>query len=367
MKKMIIMVLAALMLTLSANTAFAAHWATEYLNKYEELGIIDSWKYTADKSIQRAEAMRILYERVDPEEGNVSVPDFVDIDDHPQKKVFRALAELGWLKGYLIEGKYFVNPDEYVTRSQMTAFVIRATGKDTSKPSSKPFPDVSKEHWAAAEINKAKKLGIIEGYPDGEFSPDRLVTQAEFVKIVEESRSMLSQDLDDDLDTPDIDVSYEGNGEIDVKIDNIPSDEDIEAVICLDGDDEKRTRREDNTIHVSKNGTYRVYVQFEDEDGNAVSERSRTVKVSVSDLDDEDHDNDNVNDYTPGEGASSTPGEDNHTAGGNVTPPPASTVDDYTPGEGATSTPGEDNKPAGGSVEQPPAPADSNVDPPPIR
>lgn len=44
----------------------------------------------------------------------------------------------------------------------------------------KIFPDVSSDHWAAAQIKELSQAGIIVGYPDGTFKPDDYATRAEF-------------------------------------------------------------------------------------------------------------------------------------------------------------------------------------------
>ncbi|MDQ6422852.1 S-layer homology domain-containing protein [Paenibacillus sp. LHD-117] len=50
-------------------------------------------------------------------------------------------------------------------------------------PDTKPtikFRDIS-GHWAVANIQQAVSIGIVSGYPDGTFKPDKTVTRAEFV------------------------------------------------------------------------------------------------------------------------------------------------------------------------------------------
>jgi len=47
-----------------------------------------------------------------------------------------------------------------------------------------PFEDVSSNHWAYAYINAAVQFGWITGYGDGTFQPDRHITRAEAVTIV---------------------------------------------------------------------------------------------------------------------------------------------------------------------------------------
>lgn len=39
-------------------------------------------------------------------------------------------------------------------------------------------------HWAVKDINKYLEKGIINGFPDGSFKPDRAVTRAEFITII---------------------------------------------------------------------------------------------------------------------------------------------------------------------------------------
>lgn len=45
------------------------------------------------------------------------------------------------------------------------------------------FPDVNSDHWAAAEIKLLSEQGVIVGYPDGTFKPDDNVTRAEFAAM----------------------------------------------------------------------------------------------------------------------------------------------------------------------------------------
>ena len=39
-------------------------------------------------------------------------------------------------------------------------------------------------HWASANIDRAEKLGILNGYPNGTFQPEGAVTRAEYVKML---------------------------------------------------------------------------------------------------------------------------------------------------------------------------------------
>jgi middle cell wall protein len=46
------------------------------------------------------------------------------------------------------------------------------------------FKDVSASDWFANDLCVAKSLGIIKGYPDGNFKPNKSVSVAEAAKIV---------------------------------------------------------------------------------------------------------------------------------------------------------------------------------------
>lgn len=45
------------------------------------------------------------------------------------------------------------------------------------------FPDVPENHWAYEYVKELARLGIIDGYPDGTFSGDRIMTRYEFAAI----------------------------------------------------------------------------------------------------------------------------------------------------------------------------------------
>ena len=46
------------------------------------------------------------------------------------------------------------------------------------------FPDVASNHWAYEAVSDLSHRGLVEGYPDGTFGGDRLLTRYEFAEIV---------------------------------------------------------------------------------------------------------------------------------------------------------------------------------------
>lgn len=64
-------------------------------------------------------------------------------------------------------------------------FAVFAVNSDVT-PTKPSFLDIV-NHWAAADIMKAVEQGIATGYPDGTFKPDGLVTRAEFAVLLARS------------------------------------------------------------------------------------------------------------------------------------------------------------------------------------
>ena len=59
----------------------------------------------------------------------------------------------------------------------------------------KPVDDIS-GHWAEREIRRCIQRGIIKGYPDGSFQPDKPVTRAELTVVVDRLINLLIGDDD---------------------------------------------------------------------------------------------------------------------------------------------------------------------------
>lgn len=69
------------------------------------------------------------------------------------------------------------------TTNHFTKFAAIARTVDTSEPEEVVFTDIQ-GHWAEEIINHLAGNGAVSGYPDGTFRPDRSITRAEFVSIL---------------------------------------------------------------------------------------------------------------------------------------------------------------------------------------
>ena len=76
-------------------------------------------------------------------------------------------------------------PEDGVTRAEMAALIARIQGYgDTAKGSANTgFTDVPASHWASGYIANAAGMGIINGYGDGTFGPDKTITRASITLI----------------------------------------------------------------------------------------------------------------------------------------------------------------------------------------
>lgn len=68
-------------------------------------------------------------------------------------------------------------------KSLLLAMTI-AMGITASAYAANPFSDVPAGHWAYDAVNKLAAEGVVEGYPDGTYGGDRLMTRYEMAQIV---------------------------------------------------------------------------------------------------------------------------------------------------------------------------------------
>ena len=64
------------------------------------------------------------------------------------------------------------------------AIVGVGQGQELDSMKMKLFPDIAKNHWAYEAVEELTKQGLLEGYPDGTFGGDRMMTRYEFATLV---------------------------------------------------------------------------------------------------------------------------------------------------------------------------------------
>lgn len=127
------------------------------------------------------------------------IPCFAAYNDTEDNAVYLEaayrLSDLGILNGY--EDNTF-RPYQSVTRAQVAKMIVCVMDKEAEAKSSgysSRFFDVEDGHWAVPYINYAAKNGILQGYADGSFGPDREVTYAELSAILLRMLKYTEEDL----------------------------------------------------------------------------------------------------------------------------------------------------------------------------
>ena len=132
--------------------------------------------------ITRAEVATIFFRMLTDESRNAywsQSNSFTDVaEDAWYNNAISTMANAGILEGYE-DGSF--HPNGYITRAEFATIAVRFF--DLSYQGEDLFPDID-GHWAQDYINQAADAGIIEGYPDGTFGPQKQITRAEAVTMV---------------------------------------------------------------------------------------------------------------------------------------------------------------------------------------
>jgi hypothetical protein len=113
---------------------------------------------------------------------------------------FRDVPKGAWYKEYLSK-LYFADvlggyadgtfkPQSSITRAEFCKVIVNAVGIDAvsaTDTTTSPFNDI-KGNWGYTYINQAYDLGIISGYGDGSFRPNKPITRAEIAKMICETK-----------------------------------------------------------------------------------------------------------------------------------------------------------------------------------
>lgn len=133
-------------------------------------------------SITRAEATTIFFRLLTEESRSqfwATENRYSDVSaDQWYNNAVSTMTRAGIVNGYP-DGTF--RPNAPITRAEM-AKIIALFAK--LEPSAERFPDTA-GHWAEPYIRLAAGSGWIEGYPDGTFRPDRAITRAETVTMID--------------------------------------------------------------------------------------------------------------------------------------------------------------------------------------
>ena len=151
-----------------------------------------------DANITRAEVTAIFFRllKADVRDAMLSKSNaFEDVDsDAWYNTAVSTMAKFGIVEGRS-EDKFV--PDAYITRAEFAAICARFD--DSEFEIVDDFPDVA-GHWAEDEIHEAAAHGWIKGYEDDTFRPDRYITRAEAMTLINRMLNRVPETEDDLLD-----------------------------------------------------------------------------------------------------------------------------------------------------------------------
>lgn len=159
--------------------------ATPKLNTSDHFAYVQGYPNGTVKpagNITRAETAAILFRLMDDASRKTY---------YSTKSGFRDVASGSWYNTYVAtlnnagvitdSSNGCFRPNEAITRAELAAMLAKFS---ETTGAANYFNDVSAKYWAANAIAICAKLGWITGYPDGTFRPDKNVTRAELMAMI---------------------------------------------------------------------------------------------------------------------------------------------------------------------------------------
>ena len=251
------------------------HWAQKEVEAAVASGWVDGYpdgSFKPEKSITRAEFTKMLLDAIHltPDSETVAwmkahakmkdiwgrptayTPKLYDMSGH-------WLTSQGWLDAALYSG--MVVPDDYngknfrpekaITRYEIALMTDRALGLvyPASQPVEGELPFTDKEEildWMKGYVNESVKAGVLKGYPDGSFQPNKTSTRAEAVVMIQRMLEKMEEGLNPDITVvARYEEDYEENG----KNRKIVQEEETDQI---------QLQVVDNVIYASLNDMYDV-------------------------------------------------------------------------------------------------------------
>ena len=171
--------------------------ATPKLNTRDHFAYVQGYPDGTVKpagSITRAEVAAILFRLMDADSRSLyysTASGFRDVDSTKWYNTYVATLNNA---GVITDSRtgYF-RPNDAITRAELAAMLAQFAEK---KSAAIYFSDVSAGYWAANAIALTANLGWINGYPDGTFGPDKTVTRAELMAMVNRATGRAPESAD---------------------------------------------------------------------------------------------------------------------------------------------------------------------------
>ncbi len=161
----------------------ANHWSTKAIYDLTNRKVVQGYGnniFGFGDNVTRGQVARMIYMYVKPADADTSFKNpFTDIRGHMFEKEIRALAKAGLVNGYG-EGKF--GPDDVLTREQMAQVLTNAFKFKATKTTS--FTDIDKNSWALKAISALEENGVTIGTGGKMYSPYAHVTREQYSQFL---------------------------------------------------------------------------------------------------------------------------------------------------------------------------------------
>ncbi|MGG0359676.1 S-layer homology domain-containing protein [Bacillus tropicus] len=169
--------------SLKYNDVPANHWSTKAIYNLTNRKIVQGYGnniFGFGDNVTRGQVARMIYMYIKPADADASFKNpFTDIRGHMFEKEIRALAKAGLVNGYG-EGKF--GPDDVLTREQMAQVLTNAFKFKSTKTTS--FTDIDKNSWALKAISALEENGVTIGTGGKMYSPYADVTREQYSQFL---------------------------------------------------------------------------------------------------------------------------------------------------------------------------------------
>ncbi|MDA2189977.1 S-layer homology domain-containing protein [Bacillus cereus] len=169
--------------SLKFNDVPANHWSTKAIYDLTNRKVVQGYGnniFGFGDNVTRGQVARMIYMYVKPADADASFKNpFTDIKGHLFEKEILALAKAGLVNGFG-DGKY--GPDDILTREQMAQVLTNAFKFKATKTSK--FADVDKNSWSYGAISALEENGVTIGTGGNMYSPKMFVTREAYSQFL---------------------------------------------------------------------------------------------------------------------------------------------------------------------------------------
>ena len=204
-KKHVITITAVLAASMAMSvTAFGAptdiqgHWAQNTINKWVDKGDISGYPdgtFRPNNMITRAEFVVLVNNAMGYSKSGYAY--FSDVPNHYWgKNAIQTGVAAGYISG---DGDGTFRPNDPVTRQEAAAMISRILGLKQNDSRAYRYTDsYAISNWAKGVVGAVSEAGIMAGYPDGSFGPNKVLTRAEAVLALDKTMNYKPGDKEED-------------------------------------------------------------------------------------------------------------------------------------------------------------------------